>query len=141
MKTTPRSVAAIEAVLIFPAALFLFALVIRSLQPQQYEPARTAQSIVNWYAARPHVGLWLLLMALPLVVFAVGCVTLLRNWQHDAKLRQAAHSALAALRNYCAIFFDCRCNPGFRVHPFNRRRSRVGGLKNRRCRHCYFAGS
>ena len=62
----------------FPAALFMMALFVRNLQPLQYEPARTAQRIVDWYAVRPRIGLWGLLIALPLAVLLTGCSTLLR---------------------------------------------------------------
>ena len=70
----------------------------RNLQPLQYEPARTAQRIVTWYAVRPRIGLWLLLSALPLAVLATGCGTLLRSWKAEAELRQATRQTLAAIR-------------------------------------------
>ncbi|MGZ7081071.1 MAG: hypothetical protein ACXVJT_16775 [Thermoanaerobaculia bacterium] len=98
MNTIKRAVAATELLLIFPAALFMTALFVRNLQPMQYEPARTAQRIVMWYSARPHVGLWVLLMALPLAVLIIGCATLLRSWNGDAALRQSARQTLAAVR-------------------------------------------
>jgi hypothetical protein len=72
-----RSIAATELLLISPATLFMTALFVRNLQPLQYEPARTAQRIVTWYAVRPHLGLWGLLIALPLAVLVIGCGTLL----------------------------------------------------------------
>jgi len=68
MQTLKRAIAATELILIVPAALFMTALFVRNLQPLQYEPAHTAQRIVMWYAARPHVGLWVFLIALPFVV-------------------------------------------------------------------------
>jgi hypothetical protein len=105
MKTIKRSIAAAELLLIFPAALFMTALFVRNLQPQQYEPARTAQRIVTWFATRPvHFGLWVLLGALPLAVLAIGCATLLRSWTSDAELRQAARQTLAAVRSHLATF-------------------------------------
>jgi len=57
--------ATLELVLIAPATLFMTALFVRNLQPQQYEPAHTAQRIVAWYAARTHLGLWLFLIGFP----------------------------------------------------------------------------
>ena len=81
------------------------ALFVRNLQTQQYEPAHTTQRIVMWYAVRPRVGLWVLLMALPLSVLVTGCITLLRSWNHDAELRQAAAQTLAALRGHLATLF------------------------------------
>jgi sterol desaturase/sphingolipid hydroxylase (fatty acid hydroxylase superfamily) len=97
-KTIKRVLAMAELLLISPAVLFMAALFVRSLQPRQVEPAHTAQRIVMWYAARPRVGLWLLLMALPLIVLVVGCVALPRLWRDDADLRQAARQTLAVLR-------------------------------------------
>ena len=102
MNTTKRAVAAAELLLISPAVLFMTALFVRNLQPQQYEPARTAQRIVLWYAARPRVGLWVFLMALPFAVLAIGCATLLRTWNADMDLRQAARETLAAIRPHLA---------------------------------------
>lgn len=99
-----RSLAAAELLLVFPAALFLSALFVRSIQPQQYEPAHTAQEIVDWYAARPHLGLWILMIALPLIVLIAGCLTLLRSWRADSGLREAAQQAGAAFRAHLATF-------------------------------------
>lgn len=96
------AVAATELLLVFPAALFMTALFVRNLQSQQYEPAHTAQRIVDWYAASPHVGLWLLLIALPLVVLFLGVVTLARNWKADAELRQAAQQVAQNIRGHVA---------------------------------------
>src|SRR5258708_39842888 len=79
MTIAKRAIAATELLLIFPAALFMMALFVRNLQPLQYEPARTAQRIVDWYAVRPRIGLWGLLIALPLAVVLSGCSTPLRN--------------------------------------------------------------
>ncbi|HEX6895341.1 MAG TPA: hypothetical protein VF146_08710 [Bryobacteraceae bacterium] len=102
MKTMKPAVAATELLLVFPAALFMTALFVRNLQPQQYEPAHTAQRIVDWYAASPHVGLWVLLIALPLVVLFLGVVTLARNWKADAELRQAAQQVAQNIRGHVA---------------------------------------
>jgi hypothetical protein len=105
MKTIKRSLAAAELLLIFPAALFMTSLFVRQLQPAQYEPARLAQQIVAWYAARPRVGLWLLLIALPVTVLATGCLTLLRAWKSNAELRVSARQTLAAIRPHLATLF------------------------------------
>lgn len=99
-----RSVlASLEVALIVPAALFMTALVVRSLQPQQFEPAHTAQRIVDWYAARTHLGLWVFLIALPLAVLAIGCVSLLRSWRGDAGLRAAVLECAGTMRRYFAL--------------------------------------
>ena len=105
MQTLKRAIAATELILIVPAALFMTALFVRNVQPLQYEPAHTAQRIVMWYAARPHVGLWVFLIALPFVVLVTGCATLLRSWNDDVQLRQAAAQAFAALRAHLAMVF------------------------------------
>ena len=97
MKTKRYAIATTELLLIFPAALFMAALFVRNLQPLQYEPAHTAQQIVDWYAVRPRIGLWGLLIGLPLVVLVTGCGTLLRRWSNEAELRLAARHTLAAL--------------------------------------------
>ena len=104
MKPFKSALAAAEVLLVIPAALFMTALVIRSLQPQQYEPAHTAQRIVDWYAARPQLGLWVLLTLLPLTVLLTGCITLLRTWRADASLRPSALQVLEALRAHFATF-------------------------------------
>jgi hypothetical protein len=96
------SIATTELLLIFPAVLFMTALFVRNLQPLQYEPAHTAQQIVDWYAMRPRVGLWVLLIALPLAVLITGCTTLLRRWSREAELRQAAQHTFATLRAHLA---------------------------------------
>lgn len=102
MNTLRRAIAATELLLIFPATLFMAALFVRNLQPQQYEPAHSAQRIVMWYASNPHVGLWVLLIALPLAVLVIGCGMLFESWNVDAGLRQAALQTVAVVRTYLA---------------------------------------
>ena len=103
MKALRRALATVELMLIFPAALFMSALFVRNLQPQQYEPARTAERIVVWYAARTHLGLWLFLIAFPLAVLVIGCVSLVRSWRADPALRTVALECAAAIRRHCAV--------------------------------------
>ncbi len=102
MRLPKYAIAATELLLIFPAALFMTALFVRNLQPPQYEPAHTAQQIVTWYAVRPRIGLWGLLIALPLAVLVTGCGTLLRRWSNEVELRQAARRILAAVGAHLA---------------------------------------
>ncbi len=102
MKTMPRFLAALELLLVFPAVLFMTSLVARSIQPQQYEPAHTAQRIVDWYASSVHVGLWLLLIALPLAALVIGIATLLRQWRRNQAFRAATLEAIAILRTHAA---------------------------------------
>jgi hypothetical protein len=104
MKTCSRSIAAVELLLVAPAALFMSALFVRNLQPNRFEPARSAQQIVNWFAARPHLGLWGLLIGLPCAVMLIGCPALLHRWRSDGDLRLAVHRSISILREYCDIF-------------------------------------
>ena len=70
-----RIYAATQLVLIFPAALFLTAVVARHLP---YEPAHIAQEIVTWYSVRFWM-LWVLLLGLPFAALLNGCLVLLRS--------------------------------------------------------------
>ena len=92
-----RIIAALELALIFPAALFMAALVVRSSGPLGYEPAHSAQQLVMWYAGRMWT-LWVLLLALPFAVLLIGCVTLYR----DAELLHSARQSLSMLRGQLA---------------------------------------
>jgi anti-sigma factor RsiW len=100
--TIRRTIATAELLLISPAVLFMTSLFVRNVTPQEIEPAHTAQQIVLWYAARPRLGLWVLLIALPTAVFLTGCAAVLRSWSDDADLRQAARHVLAAIRAHLA---------------------------------------
>jgi hypothetical protein len=102
MNTIKRTIAATELLMVFPAALFMTALFVRNLQPPQYEPAHTAQRVVDWFSARPHVGLDVFLIALPFSAFVIGCAIVLRSWRSDTELRQAALGTLVALRAHLA---------------------------------------
>jgi len=104
MPSLRRALATAELLLILPSALFMTALFVRNLQPIQYEPAATAQRIVDWYASRPHLALWGFLMALPLTVFIIGGAALARVWRNDAALRDSARAVLRAFRTYLATF-------------------------------------
>jgi hypothetical protein len=91
-----RSVATVEVLLICPSAFFLTALVMRNLPPLQGDAAITSQRIVMWYAERQWT-LWILLIALPFAVLAIGCAMLLRNWQRSVALPYDARQRLAAI--------------------------------------------
>lgn len=84
-------VATVELVLLFPAALFLTAVVAPSLISQ---PASTAHSLVMWYAERMWT-LWVLLLALPLIALVIGCATL-RRLRPDLGTLLVAVGTLAA---------------------------------------------
>ena len=93
MKTINRSLAAVEILLIFPAALFMTALFVRNIEPLQLEPARSAARIVTWYSGHLHMGLWIFLMAMPFAVLVTGAASLMKSWKEDAELRSSARSA------------------------------------------------
>ena len=97
-----RIIAAMELALIFPAALFMTALVVRNLSPLPYESAHTAQQLVMWYAGRMWT-LWVLLLALPFTVLVTGCATLRYNWNRE--LPHTARQLLAAIRAHLATLF------------------------------------
>jgi hypothetical protein len=99
-----RLIAATELLLIFPAVLFMTALLLRVLQPQQYEPAYTAQQIVMWYAGRQWT-LWVLLITLPIIVLVIGCAVLLTIWNGDVGLWQAVRHPLIAIRTHIPTLF------------------------------------
>lgn len=71
MDAIKRNLAALELLLISPAALFMIALVVRQLRPLQYEPSHTAHQIAMWYAGRQWT-LWAFLIALPLAALVTG---------------------------------------------------------------------
>lgn len=102
MKTSKPLLAATETILILPALLFMVSLFMRQVQPHQYEPAHTAQRIVDWYAARPNLGLSLSLIALPLLVLFTGAFTLFRSWKSDDQLRQDVRQAVDSVRSHIA---------------------------------------
>lgn len=102
MPSLRRALATAELLLILPSALFITALFVRNLQPIRYEPAATAQRIVDWYAARPHIALWGFLMALPLTVLVMGGAALVRLWNNDAALRDTTREVLAAAKAHLA---------------------------------------
>ena len=96
MNTTRRTIAATQALLIFPAILLMGALILRQLSPLQHEPAYTAQRIVMWYAGRVWT-LWVLLITLPLAVLVTGCLTFLRSWSEDRELPRGVQERSAAI--------------------------------------------
>jgi hypothetical protein len=75
-----RVIAALELLLLFPAFLFMTALVGRRLPPLHAGRALAAEQIVSWYALRPWT-LWVLLIALPLGVLALGWAALQQSWR------------------------------------------------------------
>jgi hypothetical protein len=99
-----RIIALIELALIFPAALFMTALVVRNISPPQYQPAHIAQQLVMWYAGRMWT-LWVLLLALPFIVLVMGCATLGHSRNRDIELLHTARHSLAVVRARLATLF------------------------------------
>jgi len=102
MKTLQRTIAIVELLLIFPAGLFMTALFVRNLQPSQYEPARSAQRIVDWFSARTGLGLYVCLMMLPLAALVIGLASVVRTWRRDPEFRQATLRIVGAVRTHVA---------------------------------------
>ena len=96
MRTLTRVVAAMQLALIFPAALFLTAVLVAAGDAPQYDLARIAQRVVSWYSGRMWT-LWLLLLALPFAALVSGGVTLLRNLNRDVELPHAERPSLATI--------------------------------------------
>jgi hypothetical protein len=90
MNTARR--ACLQVLLILPALLFLGAVVLRNIQLLH----TGAQQIVMWYAVRMWT-LWILLLALPVMVFATGCATLFNHRSHGTPTPDGA-GVFAAMR-------------------------------------------
>lgn len=99
-----RFVAAMQVSLLFPAALFLTAVLVAAGAAPQYELARLAQRIVMWYSTRMWT-LWSLLLALPLAVLIAGCVTLRRSWKGHSEPPMAGPQSLAMIPAPLATLF------------------------------------
>ncbi|HLH56411.1 MAG TPA: hypothetical protein VKY92_22680 [Verrucomicrobiae bacterium] len=102
MANSKRFIAIAELLLVSPALLFMCALFARNIQPTQYQPAKSAEHLVGWFAARPFLCLDIFLIAMPLSVLAVGCATLMRAWSKDASFRDATISMLTIMREHMA---------------------------------------
>lgn len=102
MKTVKHAIAILELLLVFPAALFMTALFVRNIQPAPYQPAESARRIVQWFSARPHLGLAGFLIAMPFAAFVIGFATVLRSWASDGEFRHDMLATLAAVRAHLA---------------------------------------
>ena len=85
-----RRIALVQVFLIAPAALFMGALLFRSLGPPQW---LGAQQIVQWFAARIWT-LWYLLGLMPMIAFAVGVAALAESRKRDANFRMTMRQLL-----------------------------------------------
>jgi hypothetical protein len=91
VKTTLRLIAALELVLIFPAALFLICVVARHIE----FIGPPARQIALWYAYR-FWTLWVFMISLPIAALLIGCVTLL--WNDGIEMRTTINQRLVAIR-------------------------------------------
>ena len=90
-----RVVAAVQAALIAPAALFLASVLVGTGDPPQYELAHVAHRIVAAYAGRGWT-LWLLLLALPGGALLSGSAALAQSGVRPATLAVAGATVAAA---------------------------------------------
>jgi hypothetical protein len=97
MKTINRTIAIIELLLVFPAALFMVALFLREVQPM----AQTGR-LVDWFSHHVVLGLYVSLIAMPLTAFVVGGAIVLRSWRCDAEFRRATLEILKTARTHIA---------------------------------------
>jgi hypothetical protein len=124
VNTAKHCLAIVELLLVFPTTLFMATLFVRNIQPAPYQPAETARWIVNWFSARPHIGLGVCLIALPLLAFLIGFSTMIRRWRIDAELRRAT---LMVVEVACAQSF----------HPYYHNGHPDGGRHLGHCRITY----
>ncbi len=97
MKAIKRTIAIIELLLVFPAALFMIALFLREVQPL----AQTGR-LVEWFSHHVVLGLYVFLIAMPLAAFVVGCGIVLRSWRSDAEFRRATLEIITTVRAHVA---------------------------------------
>lgn len=95
-----------EWVMVLPATVFLAAGVLRSLQPPEYEPARTSWVIFNWAGAHiTRMGAAALFLALPALVVGIGCGVIVRAWARDEAFREGVLAAVSTVRRYASVVF------------------------------------
>jgi len=97
MKITKGTLAILELLLVFPAALFMLALFLRAVQPL----AQTGR-VVDWYGHHVFLGLYVFLVAMPLAALLLGVALVLRSWRADAEWRRAVVGMCATVRAHVA---------------------------------------
>jgi hypothetical protein len=108
MLASKRAIAAVELLLIFPAVVFMSAILVRNVTPLPNEPAQSAQRLVMWFAhLPPHLGLWGMLTFMPLAVLLTGGTFLLRSWGEDEQFRQLVRAARANLATLLIASATC----------------------------------
>jgi hypothetical protein len=94
---TPRRIETAAAfaatLLVLPALVLLASAAVRLMQPVQYEPARTADAIVNWFAS-VHAGQAVLEVG-PFLALVIGAAALWRRLAHDSDVRNDVGTFLA----------------------------------------------
>ena len=89
MTSRQRLVPILQALLILPAAVFMLALILRSLG------ATGAQQVIDWYSGRIWT-LWLLLSLLPFAVLVLGFFSLWSEWQSHSGSRSRSRTLVVA---------------------------------------------
>lgn len=97
MKGIRPAFAALEVLLVLPAAIFLLALALAVIQP-----VFGTGHIVGWYARHLVLGLYVSLFALPLAALAGGCAFTLYGWNRDGGLRRFVLEAIRGAREQWA---------------------------------------
>ena len=88
MRTRTLALASVvAALLVLPAVTFLSAALVRSLQPVEYQPARAAQAVFDWFAALPSPAVGLLLWLAPAAALVVAVTAAGRRLRTDASAR------------------------------------------------------
>jgi len=99
-----RAIAIGEWLMVLPATVLLAAAALRTLQPRQYEPARTSWIIFEWTMTHvSRLGPVILFIGMPGVVVAAGCAALPRNWRKDQALRNDVTMTVAIVRRHFAL--------------------------------------
>jgi hypothetical protein len=94
MGANKRAIAAVELILIAPAALFMISLFLREVQPL----AQTGR-VVDWFTHHLVLGLYVALFSMPLAAFIGGCTVLLRSWGNDPQFRANTSKLLLAAKD------------------------------------------
>ena len=105
MALTNDVIAVWTLALVLPSVLFVVALSLRQRRLIRGGLARAAESVVTWYGAHPQVGLWLLLILLPLSAFVLGSATLLRTWSENPRLQDVTWRALSEIPEHLPAVF------------------------------------
>lgn len=97
MRAIWRTAATIELLLVVPATLFLGALFLRDVQPLM-----GTGHLVDWFARHVVLGLYVSLIAMPLVALVTGVGVMLRSWRSGGEFRRRAKRMSAVIRGNLA---------------------------------------